>query len=296
MRLHKVIFISFLSFISLHSSQILAATESSKDVGTIIVGSADFPESQLLATIYAGALSNKNIKVEKRLNIGSREVYIPALLDGSINLIPEYSGSVLSYLDNEDQAHSKEDVAKALQKKLPSGVNMLNISEAQDRDVLVVTQKTASTFNLKTLDDLAPVATKMILGAAPEWKNRRIGVVGLQEVYGIKFKAFRSLDVAGPLTLSALNNNQIQVGNFNSTTPEIKKFHLVILDDTKNLFIAQNIVPLISSKYVSEVVVKTLNDVSSKLTTDDLITMNVKLSEFETVDDVAKEWLSKHNL
>ncbi|HBT9318734.1 TPA: glycine/betaine ABC transporter substrate-binding protein, partial [Klebsiella pneumoniae] len=81
--------------LTLCSALLLSATSSAWAAPKVIVGSADFPESQLLGTIYAGALEAQNIPVEKKLNIGSREVYIPALLDGSITLIPEYSGALL---------------------------------------------------------------------------------------------------------------------------------------------------------------------------------------------------------
>jgi len=99
-----------------------AAPAARTDTSTIIVGSADFPESQLLATIYAKALAAKGIKVETKLSIGSREVYIPALLDGSIDLLPEYAGATLSYLDKNATAHAPADVAAALKAALPKGV------------------------------------------------------------------------------------------------------------------------------------------------------------------------------
>ena len=124
--------------LTLCSALLLSATSSAWAAPKVIVGSADFPESQLLGTIYAGALEAQNIPVEKKLNIGSREVYIPALLDGSITLIPEYSGALLSYLDAKNAAHGSEDVARDLAAKLPEKVKMLQISQAQDIDVLAV--------------------------------------------------------------------------------------------------------------------------------------------------------------
>ncbi|WP_410013929.1 ABC transporter substrate-binding protein [Sodalis sp. C49] len=271
-------------------------TSATGDIGTIIVGSADFPESQLLATIYADALAAKNIKVEKKLNIGSREVYMPALLDGSINLIPEYSGATLSYLDEKTQAHSVEDVEAALGKALPAKIKMLSISRAQDSDVLAVTDKTAKKYNLKTISDLQPVAGKLVLGGPAEWKSRREGVKGLKDIYGLTFKNFKVLDVAGPLTLSALVNNQIQVADMTSTDPAMKKNNLVALEDPKHLFPAQNIVPLIAADKLSAPVGDTLNKISAQLTTDDLIVMNGKLANFDSIDAVAKEWLTQHGL
>ncbi|WP_409159769.1 ABC transporter substrate-binding protein [Pectobacterium sp. B2J-2] len=262
----------------------------------VIIGSADFPENQLLATIYAHALEAQHIPVEKKLNIGSREVYIPALLDGSITVIPEYSGALLSYLDATNQAHSSEDVASSLMSKLPKNVKMLNLSTAQNSDVLAVTRKTAEKYNLKTIDDLKPIAGELVLGGPAEWKTRHEGVLGLRDVYGLNFKNFKVLDVAGPLTINALKNNQIQVADLTSTTPEIKKDRFVALADPKHLFAAQNIVPIVASNVLTPEIESTLNKVSAQLTTKDLIAMNEQLGEFANIDEVAHQWLVKHGL
>ncbi|EPG4140738.1 MULTISPECIES: ABC transporter substrate-binding protein [Klebsiella] len=280
--------------LTLCSALLLSATSSAWAAPKVIVGSADFPESQLLGTIYAGALEAQNIPVEKKLNIGSREVYIPALLDGSITLIPEYSGALLSYLDAKNAAHGSEDVARELAAKLPEKFKMLQISQAQDIDVLAVTQKTADKYKLKTIADLQPVASQLVLGGPAEWKTRHEGLSGLRDVYGLNFKSFKVLDVGGPLTLSAMKNNQVQVADLLSTSPAIKKDRLVVLEDTKHLFAAQNIVPIVASEALNDAVTTTLNKVSAQLTTEDLIDMNEKIAEFVSIDDIAHQWLVKH--
>ncbi|RMO67468.1 ABC transporter substrate-binding protein [Pseudomonas syringae group genomosp. 3] len=262
----------------------------------ITIGSADFPESQLLATIYAKALTAKGIAVNTKLNIGSREVYLPALLDGSIDMIPEYSGATLSYLDTKATAHAPEEVAEALRKALPEGISMLPPSSAQDSDVVVVTKATAEKYKLATIADLKPVASKMVLGGPPEWKSRKEGVLGLRDVYGLTFKSFKTLDVAGPLTLSALLNGQIDAADMTSTDPAIKRNDLVVLEDTLNLFPAQNIVPIFSAKKVGPEVAAVFNAVSSALTTADLIEMNGSVDEHESIDVIADRWLSSHRI
>lgn len=273
-----------------------AAPAARTDTSTIIVGSADFPESQLLANIYAKALAAKGIKVETKLSIGSREVYIPALLDGSIDLLPEYAGATLSYLDKNATAHAPADVAAALKAALPKGVSMLTPSEAQDSDGVAVTRATAEKYKLKTIADLAPVASELVLGGPPEWKTRKEGIIGLKDIYGLEFKSFKSLDVGGPLTLSALVNDQVQAANLFSTDPAIAANDLIILEDVKNLFPAQNIVPVIATPKVSDVVTTTLNAVSAALTTKDLIVMNGRLANHDSFDVVAEEWLTAHKL
>lgn len=199
----------------------------------IIVGSADFPESQLLATIYAKALSAKGFAVETKSNVGSREVYMPALLDGSIDLLPEYAGAALRYLDKSSTANSSRDVGAALAKVLPEGITMLKASDAQDATTVTVTRATAARYELKGIGDLRPHAPDLVLGGPPEWKVRPEGVPGLKAIYGLEFKSYRVLDVCGPLTLSALLNSQIDVGCMNSTDPAIEEHDLVSLNDPR---------------------------------------------------------------
>jgi osmoprotectant transport system substrate-binding protein len=278
------------------SNPLAAAPAARADSTTIIVGSADFPESQLLATIYAKALSAKGIAVETKLSIGSREVYIPALLDGSIDLLPEYAGATLSYLDKNATAHSPSDVAAALKLALPKGVSMLTPSMAQDSDGVAVTRATAEKYKLKTIADLAPVASQLVLGGPPEWKTRKEGIIGLKELYGLEFQSFKSLDVGGPLTLSALVNGQVQAANLFSTDPAIAANELVVLDDVKSLFPAQNIVPVIATPKVTDVVTSTLDAVSAALTTNDLVVMNGRLANHDSFDVVAEDWLVEHKL
>jgi osmoprotectant transport system substrate-binding protein len=122
---------------------------------TLKVGSANFPENVVLADIYAEALQGAGAKVSTQLNIGSREKYIPALKDGSIDLIPEYSGVLLQYFDKTASATTSQAVYTALQAAVPSGLTVLDQSSAEDRDAIVVTSETASKYGLKSIADLA---------------------------------------------------------------------------------------------------------------------------------------------
>jgi osmoprotectant transport system substrate-binding protein len=273
-----------------------ATAGASSAADTITVGSANFTESQLLATIYVEALKAKGVKVKTRLNIGSRETYIPALKDGSIDLLPEYTGALLQYFDPKTKASSPAEVSAALTKALPSGISALKQSTAEDKDVLAVTQKTATAHDLTTISDLAPVAGTMALGAPPEWKTRVNGVVGLKSVYGLSFKKFVSLDAGGPLTLAAITNNQVQVGDLTSTDPAIAKNKLVTLKDDKNLFLAENILPVINKDKVTPTVTSTLNAVSAALTTEGLMELNSKVAKLDDMSDVAKAWLTSAGL
>ncbi|MGW5383405.1 glycine betaine ABC transporter substrate-binding protein [Nocardia sp. NPDC003963] len=273
-----------------------AQSPSGDSGGAIVVGSADFLESQLIGTIYAEALRAKGIEVTEKPNIGSRELYMPAIEDGSIDLIPEYTGALLQYLDAQATANTPDEVIAALQPELPQGLVNLDPSPAEDKDVLAVTQKTADKYSLKTIDDLVAHAGELTLGGPPEWKTRKNGVVGLQDVYGLRFKDFTALDAGGPLTLNALTSGQIQVADVFSTDPALKNENLVALEDTKNLFLAENITPIINQAKATDNVRATLNAVSAALTTEDLTAMNVRVGNLDDMHDVAKEWLVSEGL
>ncbi|WP_375386306.1 ABC transporter substrate-binding protein [uncultured Microbacterium sp.] len=257
----------------------------------IIIGSADFAESQLIASIYSLALQDAGVKVKEQFNIGSREVYIAALKDGSIDLIPEYSGALLKYLDKESEASTSEDVVAELTKALPEGIEAYEISKAEDKDILAVTEETAKKYNLTTISDLKPVASELTLGGPAEWATRVNGVVGLRDVYGLEFKEFTSLDAGGPLTITALLNGQIQVADVFSTDPALTTNNLVALEDDKSLFAAENIIPVISSAKSTDTVKKTLDAVSAALTTDALIEMNGQAAEGKSLSEIARAWL-----
>lgn len=262
----------------------------------LIIGSADFAESQIIANIYSQALQNAGVKVKEQFNIGSREVTMAALKDGSLDVMPEYSSSLLKYLDQKSTASAADEVQKELTAKLPKELSLLDVSEAADNDVVAVTKATAEKYNLTKISDLAAIGSQITLGGPPEWKTRVNGVIGLHDLYGITFKEFVTLDAGGPLTMTALTSGQVQAGDIFSTDPGIEANNLVVLKDDKSLFAAENVVPVITSARASEVVKKTLNGVSAKLTTDDLITMNGKAATGAKQSDIAKEWLKSVGL
>jgi osmoprotectant transport system substrate-binding protein len=271
-------------------------TQTAASSDSIIVGSADFPESQLVAKIYAEALKAKGVQVTEKPSIGSREVTIPALKDGSIDLMPEYGGALLQYLNSATKAVSSEEVTKELAAKIPSGLTMLTASKAEDKDVLAVKKETADQHKLKSVSDLQPVAKELVLGGPPEWKTRVNGVAGLKSVYDLEFKEFSALDAGGPLTLNALLSGQVQVADLFSTDPALATNNLVALEDDKNLFLSENIVPVINEKKSTATVKEVLDKVSAALTTEDLIEMNGRVAKFEDVGEIAKDWLKSRNL
>ncbi|MDR1824039.1 MAG: ABC transporter substrate-binding protein [Bifidobacteriaceae bacterium] len=263
---------------------------------TIIIGSADFAESQLLAIIYSHALANAGVTVEEKLNIGSREIYIQALNDGSIDLLPEYTGYLLAELDPEATEKDPVKVVELLDAVLPDGIEQLDVATAEDKDVLCVTAATADQYGLSKISDLAAVGGEMVLAGPSEWKERYQGVPGLEDLYGITFKEFKVFDAGGPLTLAALVNGQAQAGDMFSSDPAIPENDLVALEDDKYLFMPAQVVPIIRTSKTTDTVRSTLNAVQAVLTTDDLLAMNARVNAGEDLEVIADDWLKEKGL
>lgn len=264
--------------------------------GSIVIGSANFAESVLIADIYGDALKAKGVSVTQKPKIGAREVYIPALKDGSIDLIPEYSGTLLGYFDKAATAVSSEDVYKALPAAIGSDLKVLEQSQAQDKDSIAVTADTAAKYKLKSIADLKDKAGDLTLGAGPEFKTRPDGVPGLKTKYGVVFGTFKTLDSGGPLSVAGLKNGQVDAADLFTTDSSIETNKFVVLTDPLNLYNAQNVLPLINAKKVTPTITAALNAVSAKLTTDILLELNAKVAAGTDPDQVAQTWLKAQGL
>ena len=264
----------------------------------IIVGSAAFAESQILAEIYSQALNKNGFKSSTQLGIG-REAYLGALTSGAIDVVPEYSGNLLLYLDENSTAQTKQEILQALGGVLDKNLKALDASQAENKDTLVVTQQTAQKYNLHTLDDMAKVCTELKIGAAPEFAERAYGIPGLKDKYGCVPAEFVSLaDGGGALTVKALQDNTVQVVDLYSTTPAITQNNFVMLEDPKNMIPAQQVLPIINTKRVPEDAQAVLNRISAVLTTDDLRSLNDEVSGDKKLDPstAAANWLKDKGL
>jgi osmoprotectant transport system substrate-binding protein len=266
--------------------------------GTVVVGSANFPEDELLAEIYALALQAKGVKVTDKFNIGAREVYYPEIAKGAITIIPEYNGALLTTsVDTSSTAATTDQVDAALNAKLPSTLEILTPSTAQDKDSVTVTQAFATKHHLTSIAQLGPLAASMVIGGPPEFKTRTDGLVGLAKNYGLHFKSFVPLDESGPITLAALKDGKVQAADVFTTTPQIITNHLVALADPKFNFAAQNVVPLVYKKGVNPLIISTLNAISAKLTTAGLLAMDKAIIlDHASYSAVAMGWLKAEGL
>jgi osmoprotectant transport system substrate-binding protein len=246
--------------------------------GTVVVGSANFPEDELLAEIYILALQAKGVKVTAKLNIQSREVYYPQIKSGAISIIPDYNGSLLSgVVDPKSTAKTTAQVDAALASELPSTLEVLNPSTATDSDSVTVSAATAAKYHLTSIADLKPYASQLSIGGPPEFKTRVDGLIGLKANYGLTFKGFVPLDESGPITLSALTSGRVQAADVFTTTPQIIADHLVSLADPKFNFAAQNVIPLVYKPALTPTIESTLNAISAKLTTSALLQMDAAI-------------------
>jgi osmoprotectant transport system substrate-binding protein len=266
---------------------------------TVTVGSTNFSEQLILAEMYAAVLEKAGVKVDTRLNLGAREVVFPALEKGDIDLLPEYNGSVLSFLDPKATQTTSEEVNTALAPLLDAkGLVALDESPAEDKDGWAVTKETADKYGLAKISDLKGKASQLVVGGPPELKTRPAGLPGLKKVYGIEdFKEFKALDAGGPLTTSALNKGDIDVGRVFTTQGAIAENGWVLLEEDKPLEPAQNIVPIGRKDAMTDQVKQALNAISSKITTEELTKLN-KLVDVDKQDPekVANDWLTQQGL
>lgn len=260
----------------------------------IVVGSADFSESVVLAEIYAGALKAKGVDASTKTNIGSREIYLKALTDGSVQVVPEYTGALALYYDKAFDKTEPNDVYDALKAALPKELTVLEKSAAEDNDSIVVTKETAGSLGVTNLSGLKDKAGTLTLGAPPEFQTRPQGIPGLEKTYGVTFKDF--VPLKGQALVQALKNGQVQAANIFSTDPAIVVNGFVTITDDKKLFGSQNVVPLVAADRADEVKAA-LDAVSAKLTTEELTNL-LKATDVDKKDpkSVAAEWLKAQGL
>src|SRR6478735_2551797 len=231
--------------------------------GALVIGSADFPESQILAEVYAGALNAAGVTASTKPNIGSREVYIKAVQDGSVDVVPDYSGDLLLYVNKD------------------------------------ATKVSAEKYQLKSIEDMAKVCGDLVIGAPATFAERAYGLPGLAKNYNCVPKKLEPFsDGGGAVTLKALLSDQVQVADIYTTTPSIPDNDLVVLEDPKNNFIAQQVLPLYNTAKMTDKAKEALNAVSKVLTTEDLINLNraVSGSQKQNPKDAADAWLKEKGL
>jgi osmoprotectant transport system substrate-binding protein len=267
----------------------------------ITVGSSNFDENVLLAEMYAQALEAQGAAVSKKFNIGSREVVFPAISEGEISLLPEYTNSLLSFVLAESgespTATNVEEQVAALKEALPDNLTVLTPSSAEDKDVIVCTPDVAEEYGLVTLSDLGENAPNIVLGAPPEFQTRTpFGIPGFKETYGAEFKEFRPLEIGQPI-VDALKGGAIDCGNLFSTDPAVESNGFVALEDDKVIVPNEAVLLLIATDLATPEVQAVLDKISSTLDTDALVALMVRVrTNAEDPAQLATDWLSENGL
>jgi osmoprotectant transport system substrate-binding protein len=269
----------------------------------ITVGSFDFPESVLLAYLYAGALSARGYPVRVLPDLGARELVDPALMTGLIQLVPEYTGSALEFV-SLSQVHATADVAstaRTLERWMGKrGIMVARPAAAQDNNAIVVTAATAARYRLHTVSDLAAVAPGLIFGGPPECPERPYCLPGLRRTYGLRFRAFIGLDAGGQLTRQALQAGDISTALLFTTDPTIRDQHLVVLADNRGLQPAENVVPVLrdaTAERYGTGLLAALNAVSARLSTTALTALDAQVElDNHAPHAVAERWLRDQRL
>ena len=269
----------------------------------ITVGSFDFPESTVLADIYGDALKAKGFPVRILPNLGSRELVDPALMRGLIQVVPEYAGSALQFISlGRLPPTSGIGSANRALTKLAAGQGLVagRPAAAQDANAIVITAATAARYDLRSIADLARVAPRLVFGGPPECRERAYCLLGLKQVYGLRFRVFLPLDAGGPLTLQALEAGDIGVALLFSTDPAITADHLVVLADDRSLQPAENVVPLVRRDAVARYgprLLAALDTVSARLSTGSLRALDAQVElRGDNPGSVARTWLRAQGL
>ncbi len=256
---------------------------------TIVIGSQAYYSNEIIAEIYAQALEGAGFTVERKFNIGQRDAYIPELESGAVDLFPEYTGNLLQFFDPETTATESEAVFAALQEALPDNLTVLDQSSATDQDSYNVTADFAAANGLASLGDLAGV-DGLILGGAPELEERPYGPTGLLEVYGVTV----GFSATGDTTVDALVAGTVNIANVFSADPRIQTEGLVTLADPSGLFLASNVVPLVSVD-IADQIADVINAVSAALTPEGLVALNVQSTVDElSPGEIATAWLTEN--
>ena len=257
----------------------------------LVIGSQAYYSNEIVAETYAQVLEDAGYTVERQFSLGQRDVYVPALVAGEVDLFPEYTGNLLQYFDPSATQTAADDVYQALTAALPAGLSALAMSPASDQDSYNVTAEFAAQNNLVSIADLAPTLG-LRLGGAPELAERPYGPQGLLSFYGVNVV----FEATGDTTVEALVAGLIDMANVYSADPRIQQLGLVTLADPAGLFLASNLVPIASDK-VDQRARDLINAVSAAMTAQDLVAMNVRsVSEQLSAADIARDWLISKGL
>jgi osmoprotectant transport system substrate-binding protein len=277
------------------------------DKGSVVVGGQDFTESQVLAAIYAQVLENEGYSVETKL-VTTRDVYLPELSSGGVDIVPDYLAGITDYLNTEKNGAdadlvSSNDPEATLEALKPlaeeQGIAILPPSDATDQNAFFVTKEFADANSLTTLSDFAALGKPIKLGAPPDCEGRADCEGGLTDVYGFQISEIVPLDFGSAQVKDAVSNGEVDLGETGTTDGSLEGLGLVLLEDDKGIQPAQNLTPAVNADFLAENpdLEDVFNELSAALTTDDLAAMNLAVDvERQKPEDVAAQFLEDKGL
>ncbi|HET7387608.1 MAG TPA: ABC transporter substrate-binding protein [Nocardioidaceae bacterium] len=274
--------------------------------GSLTISGQNFPEAELVADMYQQLLSKAGYDVTVKL-VGTRDVYMKQFPD-SVDVVPEYLGGIADFLNIQENGQNAQsittpDAQETLKNLEPlakkAGITMLQPSQATDQNAFFVTTKYAKKHSLSTLTDLGKSGEKVVLAAAPDCKGRTDCAGGLEKTYGIKIAKVLPLGYASDQTYQSVLNGESQLGETSTTDGTLSKQGLTLLADDQHIQPAQNLIPAVSTAFLNKHpdVADTLNKLMATLNTQDLTTLNGKVSnQRQKPEDVAKAYLQSKGL
>ncbi|KOG87309.1 amino acid ABC transporter substrate-binding protein, partial [Streptomyces varsoviensis] len=283
-----------------------ASTEPGGGAGSLVVGSASFTESKVLAEMYARVLSDAGYSTSIK-TVDARELYEPALEQGQMDVVPEYAATLAEFLNKKANGKNAPTVAspdadatvKALRKLAePRGLKVLDPGKAVDQNAFAVTKEFADKHHLKTLSDLGKSKQKVKLAAGDECPDRPFCQPGLEKTYGIDITGIDPLDVGSVQAKQAVKDGKDQMVLTTTTDATLDQFGLALLEDDKKLQNSDNVLPVVNAKKAgSKKITDALNKITRVLTTADLTELNKKVdAERLKPADVAERYLKEKGL
>ena len=266
------------------------------DPAAIRFASYDFTENQILVEVYAEAVRRRGMPVSVQHGIGTREVVSPALQQGVVDVVIDYLGTALAFARPQFSRPptAPEEMHAVLTRTMGGrGVDVLAAAVAEDQNGFAVTEEFAADHGVTRLSDLAPLAGALTFGGPPECPDRPFCLVGLEQVYGLRFGAVTSMP-SRAATIEALLSGQIQVGMLETTDARLAVAPVVLLHDDRGLQPRENVVPLVRAEVLDrwqEPLRDALESTSARLTTADLVELNRQVEvQGRTPSEAARVW------
>jgi osmoprotectant transport system substrate-binding protein len=283
-----------------------AAEQTAAAGGAVTVGGPNFTEGLVMTEMYKALLEEAGYDVTVQ-TVDNREVYAPALERGEIDVVPEYLATMTEYLNLDVNGPDAEpvatsDPAETAQALTDLGAEVglvpLEPAQAANQNAFFVTQQLADDEGLTTLSDLAALGQPVVLAATEECPERPFCQIGLEDVYGLQISEVTPLGFGSPQTKQAVADGQATLGLTGTTDGTLASFELVILEDDKNLQLADNLVPVVNAEVAQDqALVDALDSLASVLTTEDLAALNAAVDqERQKPADVAQQYLQEQGL